>query len=57
MNSSGLNPVGSQGRGMQPREMWFKSPQGAPSGVWTGHTNPHASGSNFQTVVVFYCAK
>lgn len=52
-----MNPVGSQGSGIQPREIWFSNPHGAPSGVWTGQTNPQASGSNFLTVVVFYWAK
>ena len=57
MNSSALNFKGSQGNGTQPREIWFNNPHGAPSGVWTGHTNPHDSGNNFLTVVVFYSAK
>ena len=57
MNSSELNPVGSQGSGIHPSEIWLSNPQGAPSGVWTGHTNPQASGKSFLTVVVFYSAK
>lgn len=57
MNSSALNPFGSQGNGIQPRDIWLRRPQGAPSGVWTGHTKPQASGRSFQTVVVFCSAK
>ena len=57
INSSAMNPFGSQGKGIQPREIWFRRPQGAPSGVWTGQTNPQASGRSFRTVVVFYSAK
>ncbi len=37
--------------------MWFKSPQGPPSGVCTGQRKPHDSGSSFLTVVVFISAK
>ena len=31
---------------------WHSNPQGAPSGVCTGHKKPQDSGSNFRTVVV-----
>jgi len=37
--------------------MWLSSPHGPPSGVCTGHTNPHDSGSNLRTVVVFISVK
>lgn len=57
MNSSGLNLKGSDERGIHPNDMWLRSPHGAPSGVWTGHTNPQDSGNSFLTVVVFYSAK
>lgn len=42
---------------MQDIEIWFNNPQGPPSGVCTGQTNPHYSGSNFLTVVVFISVK
>jgi len=37
--------------------IWFSKPHGPPSGVCTGHTNPHCSGNNLRTVVVFISAK
>lgn len=36
--------------------MWFMSPQGSPSGVWTGHRKPQDSGSSFRTDVVLILA-
>jgi hypothetical protein len=36
---------------------WFSRPQGAPSGVCTGQTKPHDSGSSLRTVVVFMVVK
>jgi len=32
---------------------WLSKPHKEPSGVWTAHRKPHASGSNFRTDVVF----
>lgn len=57
IKSSELNPVGSQGSGIHPSEIWLSNPHGAPSGVCTGQTNPHASGKSFLTVVVFCSEK
>lgn len=37
--------------------MWFMSPHGSPSGVWTGHRKPQDSGSSLRTVVVLILAK
>lgn len=42
---------------LQAAVRWFKSPQGDPSGVCTGHKNPQDSGSNLRTVVVRNSAK
>jgi len=39
--------------GLQTDVIWFNRPQGPPSGVCTGQINPHYSGNNFLTVVVF----
>mmetsp|Transcript_14172 Transcript_14172/g.38391 ORF Transcript_14172/g.38391 Transcript_14172/m.38391 type:complete len:235 (-) Transcript_14172:1625-2329(-) len=36
---------------------WFSRPQGAPSGVCTGHMKPHDSGRSLRTAVVRSCAK
>lgn len=44
-------------KGTQDIDIWFKRPQGPPSGVCTGHTKPHYSGNNFLTVVVFISVK
>ena len=38
-------------------EKWLSRPQGEPSGVCTGHKNPHASGISLRTVVVRSSAK
>ena len=37
--------------------MWFRRPQGPPSGVWTGQRKPQDYGRSFRTVVVFIYAK
>lgn len=37
--------------------MWFMSPHGSPSGVWTGHRKPQDSGSSLRTEVVLILAK
>ncbi len=43
--------------GAHDKVIWLSSPQGAPSGVCTGHVKPQDSGSNFLTVVVFISVK
>ena len=48
-----LHPPICPGAGLQLCARWFNSPQGEPSGVCTGHKNPHVSGRSFRTVVVF----
>lgn len=42
---------------LHPRLRWFNNPHKLPSGVCTGHINPHESGNNFLTDVVFISTK
>jgi hypothetical protein len=49
--------LSSEGSGIQLRVIWLSNPHGAPSGVCTGHMNPHDSGRSFLTVVVFISVK
>jgi hypothetical protein len=43
--------------GAQDKVIWLSKPHGAPSGVCTGHVNPHDSGRSLRTVVVFISVK
>lgn len=55
---AGSEVVGSVGATIsQIAVMWFISPQGSPSGVWTGHRKPQDSGNSFRTEVVLILAK